>query len=124
MKFAAMFAALVLVTACSKSEVTTEDLAKSARETLTEMREKSTVKVQVRLEKTELPSETDLQLRKQIEEAIEKDGIGRVKMSDAGVGQFTIHVEVDSTEEGVPRLRDLLESLALLERSTVSVESN
>jgi hypothetical protein len=82
------------------------------------------VKIQVRLEKTEMPSAEDLQLRKQIEEAIEKEGIGRVKVADAGVGHFEIQVEVDSTAEAMPRIRDLLESFEVLERSTVSVASD
>jgi hypothetical protein len=119
-----MLAALLVLIACGKSEVTTDDAAKVVRETLTEIREKSVVKIQVRLEKTEMPSPEDLQLRKQIEEAIEKEGIGRIKLADAGVGHFDIQVEVDSTAEAMPRIRDLLESFAVLERSTVSIASD
>lgn len=119
-----VFAVLVLLTACGKDEVTAEDAAKVVRETLTEMREKSVVEIQVRTEKTEMPSAEELQLRRQIEEAIEKEGIGRIKLADAGVGHFDIQVEVDSTAEAMPRIRDLLESFALLERSTVSVASD
>jgi len=119
-----VFALLVLLTACGRDEVTADDAAKVVRETLTEMRDKSIVKIQVRTEKTEMPSAEELQLRKQIEETIEKEGIGRIKLADAGVGHFDIQVEVDSTAEAMPRIRDLLESFALLERSTVSVASN
>jgi len=119
-----VLAALVLLTACGRDKVTADDAAKVVRETLTEIREKSVVKIQVRLEKTEMPSAEDLQLRKQLEEAIEKEGIGRIKVADAGVGHFDIHVEVDSTAEAMPRIRDLLESLAVLDRSTVSIASD
>jgi hypothetical protein len=92
------------------------------REAVGEMREKDTVKIQVRLEKTEMPSEEELQLRRRIEEAIEKEGIGRIKVADAGVGHIDISVEVDSTADAMPRIRDLLETFGVLERSTVSVE--
>lgn len=119
-----LLAAFLVLIACGKSEVTADDAAKVVRETLTEIREKSVVKIQVRLEKTEMPSAEDLQLRKQIEEAIEKEGIGRIKVADAGVGRFEIQVEVDSTAEAMPRIRDLLESFEVLERSTVSVASD
>ena len=119
-----VLAALVLLTACGRDEVTADDAAKVVRETLTEIREKSVVKIQVRLEKTEMPSADDLQLRKQIEEAIELEEIGTVKLSESGVGHFDIRVEVDSTAEALPRIRDLLESLGVLERSTVSVVSD
>ncbi|HEV7241716.1 MAG TPA: hypothetical protein VGQ36_20960 [Thermoanaerobaculia bacterium] len=119
-----VLAALVLLTACGRDEVTADDAAKVVRETLTGMREKSVVKIQVRLEKAEMPSADDLQLRKRIEEAIEQEEIGRVKISESGVGRFDIHVEVDSTTDAVPRIRDLLETLEVLERSTVSVASD
>ena len=119
-----LLAALLVLIACGKSEVTADDAAKVVRETLSEVREKSVVKIQVRLEKTEMPSAEDLRLRKQIEEAIEKEGIGRVKLADAGVGRFDVHVEVDSTAEAMPRIRDLLESFEVLERSTVSIVSD
>ena len=113
---------LILLPACGKSEVTAEDAEKLVRETLSEAREKEVVKIQVRLEKTEMPSEEDLALRRRIEEAIEKEGIGRIVIADAGVGHIDVSVEVDSTAEAVPRIRDLLEELGVLERSIVAVK--
>ncbi len=114
---------LMLLAACGKSEVTAEDAEKAVRETLSAVREKDTVKIQVRLEKTELPTAEELELRRRIEEAIEKEGIGRITVADAGVGHLDISVEVDSTADAVPRIRDLLETFGVLERSTVSVAS-
>jgi hypothetical protein len=114
-------ASLLVLIACGKSDVTAEDAEKVVRETLSEAREKDIVRIQVRLEKTELPSAEELQLRKQIEEAIEREGIGRVTVADAGVGHIDISVEVDSTADAVPRIRDLLETFGVLDRSTVSV---
>ena len=117
--------ALMLVfLACGKSEITRDDAAKVVKETLGEARDKAVVKVQIRLEKTEMPSAEDLELRRKIEEAIEQEEIGRVVVADAGVGHIDIDVEVASTADGVPRLRDLLETFGVLERSTVSIASN
>jgi hypothetical protein len=114
---------LMLLAACGKSEVTAEDAEKAVRETLSAVQEKDIVKIQVRLEKTELPTAEELELRRRIEEAIEKEGIGRIAVADAGVGHIDISVEVDSTADAVPRIRDLLETFGVLERSTVSVAS-
>lgn len=112
---------LLLALACGKSDVTAEDAEKVVRETLSEAREKDVVKIQVRLEKTALPSAEELELRRRIEETIEKEGIGRVTLADAGVGHIDVSVEVDSTADAVPRIRDLLETFGVLERATVSI---
>ena len=112
---------LLLLAACGETGVTAEDAEKVVKETLSEVREKETVRIQVRLEKTEMPSDQDLELRRKIEEAIDKEGIGNLKVADAGVGYIEINVEVDSTAESVPRIRDLLETFGLLERSTVRI---
>jgi diaminopimelate epimerase len=115
--------ALCLLFACGKSEITANDAEKVVRETLAEARTKDVVKIQVRLEKSEMPSAEDVELRRQIEEAIEREAIGRIVVADAGVGHIDISVEVASTADAVPRLRDLLETFGVLERSTVSVAS-
>ncbi len=114
---------LLLLLACGKSEVTAEDAEKVVRETLAEARTKDVVKIQVRLEKSEMPSAQDLELRRKIEEAIEREAIGRIVVADAGVGHIDISVEVSSTADAVPRLRDLLETFGVLDRSTVSIAS-
>lgn len=123
MKCIALALSLLLLAACGKSDVTAEDAEKVVRETLSEVQQKEVVKIQVRLEKTEMPTAEELELRRQIEEAIEKEAIGRVVVADAGVGHIDVSVEVDSTMEAVPRIRDLLETFGVLERSTVSVAS-
>ncbi|HEX6096939.1 MAG TPA: hypothetical protein VF432_11490 [Thermoanaerobaculia bacterium] len=113
----------MLLVACGKTEMTSEDAEKVLRETLSAAKKKDVVKIQVRLEKTEMPTAEELELRRRIEEAIEQEGIGRVTVADAGVGQITVSVEVDSTADSVPRIRDLLETFGVLERATVSVAS-
>jgi hypothetical protein len=114
---------LVLI-ACGKGEITAKDAEKVVKETLGEAREKAVVRIQIRLDKAEMPSAEELELRRKIEEAIEREEIGRIVVADAGVGHIDIHVEVSSTAEGVPRLRDLLETFGVLERSAVSIASN
>ena len=122
MKRALVLFALLLA-ACGKSDVTAEDAEKVVRETLSEAKDKDVVKIQVRLEKTEMPTAEELELRRKIEEAIEKEGIGRVALADAGVGHIDVSVEVGSTADAVSRIRDLLESFGVLERATVSIEA-
>lgn len=124
MKRIAVVLMLLLLLACGNSEITKDDAAKVVKETLGEARDKAVVKVQIRLEKSEMPSAEDLELRRKIEEAIEQEEIGRVIVADAGVGHIDINVEVASTADGVPRLRDLLETFGVLERATVSIASN
>lgn len=113
----------LLLFGCGESGITTEEAAKVVKETITEVREKDVVTIRVRLEKSELPSETELAQRKQLEETIENEEIGNVTVADAGVGWIGVSVEVDSTADAVPRIRDVLETMGLLERSTVSVEA-
>ena len=115
---------LLFLLACGKGEITARDAEKVVKETLGEARDKNVVKIQIRLDKTEMPSAEDLELRRKIEEAIEKEEIGHIVVADAGVGHIDISVEVASTVEGVPRLRDLLETFGVLERATVSITSD
>lgn len=122
MNRAVLLLALLGTLACAKSEITAEDAEKAVRETLSEAGAKDVVHIRVRLEKTQLPTAEELELRKKIEEAIEKEEIGRVTLADAGVGHIDVSVEVASTADAVPRIRDLLEGLGVLERSVVSVE--
>jgi hypothetical protein len=120
MKRIVLLLALALA-ACGKSEVTAEDAEKAVRETLSAMGQKEVVRIVIRLEKTELPSAEELELRRKIEEAIAKEGIGQLKVADAGVGYVEINVEVESSADAVPRLRDLLETFGVLDRSMVSI---
>jgi hypothetical protein len=120
MKRIAAFLFLFLA-ACGRSEVTAEDAEKVLRETLSAVKQKEVVRIVVRLEKTEMPSAEELELRRKIEEAIDKEGVGQLKVADAGVGYFEINVEVESSAEAVPRIRDLLETFGVLERSTVRI---
>ncbi len=118
-----ILALCVIGIACGKSDITAKDAEKVVKETIGAARDQQIVKIQIRLEKTEMPSAEDLALRRKIEEAIEHDEIGRIVVADGGVGHIDISVEVASTAEGVPRLRDLLETFGVLERSTVSIAS-
>jgi hypothetical protein len=107
---------LLVLTACGGNA---EQVVK---ETVDAVRPKKTVVIQVRLDRSELPSEEDLQVRRELEEEIEVSRIGRVVTTGAGVGYFDIRVEVGSTIEAVPKIEKLLGERALRERSVVRVQ--
>jgi hypothetical protein len=106
---------LLLVSGCS------EDAAKVVKETVEAVRPQEHVVVQVRLDRSEMPSEEDLRVRREIEEQIEVDRIGRVLKTGAGIGYYDLEVEVDSTIDAVPRIEALLRARDLRERSMVRV---
>jgi hypothetical protein len=85
------------------------------KEVSTELRPKARVQVIVRSE------EEDLALRKQIEDRIEQEGIGRVVSSGAGSGQIDITVEVDNTAEAIPRIRKIALELGVLPKTTYRI---
>ena len=91
------------------------------KETVEAARPQEHVVVQVRLDRSEMPSDDDLRVRREIEEQIEVDRIGRVVKTGAGVGYYDVEVEVDSTVDAVPRIEALLRARDLRERSTVRV---
>lgn len=97
------------------------DAAKVVRETVDAVRPKETVVIQVRLDASELPSEQDLALRRALEEQLEVERIGRVLRTGAGVGYFSIEVEVDKSIDAVPRIEALLRERGLRERTTVRI---
>ena len=108
--------ALVFLCACG------EQAAKVVKETVEAVRPKEHVVVQVRLDRSEMPSEEDLKLRREIEEEIDISRIGRVVTSSAGVGYFDLEIEVDSTADAVPKIESLLRTRGLRERSVVRVK--
>ncbi len=111
----------VTVLACGKSESSSE-IAQVAKETLSAVRTREIVKVQVRLEKPEPPSPAELAVRKQIEERIEQEHLGAIVETTTDVGHYDLALEVESTTDAVPRVRTILRDAGVLERATVRVE--
>jgi hypothetical protein len=91
------------------------------KESVDAVRPKEYVVVQVRLDASEPPSDEDLKLRRELEDEIEVDRIGRVGSTGAGIGYFDLEIEVDSTVEAVPKIERLLRARGLRERSMVRV---
>lgn len=117
-------AALLMLTtiACHRGEKTTAaDVDKVVRDTLQEVRSKYLVVIQVRLERPEPPTPEETAVRNAIETRIESEHIGRIVRSEAVPGHYDITVEVDSTAEAVPRIREVLRDVDVLRHASVRV---
>jgi hypothetical protein len=113
---------LLSVVGCHRAEKTTAaDVDKVVRDTLQEVRSKYLVVIQVRLEGPELPTPEELQVRDAIETRIESEHMGRIVRSEAVPGHYDITVEVDSTAESVPRIREVLRDANVLRHASVRV---
>jgi hypothetical protein len=108
--------------ACGKGESSSE-IAQVAKETLSSVRAREIVSVQVRLDKPEPPSPAELEVRKQIEEQIEQQHVGAIVQTTTDVGHYDLSIEVESTTDAVPRVRTILRDAGVLERATVRVET-
>jgi hypothetical protein len=86
--------------ACGGTEST--EVNEVVKQSVDALRNKERVVVQVRLEKSELPSDADLAERRRLEEEIEVGRIGRIITTGAGVGYYDITVEVDSSADDGP----------------------
>ncbi|HYS54610.1 MAG TPA: hypothetical protein VER58_12705 [Thermoanaerobaculia bacterium] len=93
------------------------------KHTLAETRQKTRVNVQVRLEKSELPSPQELDQQRKMESDIEQQAIGSVVRSESGVGYYDFTVEVDDSITAIPRLRALLANAGVLQHSTIKIVS-
>lgn len=103
------------------SSTAASDAAAVVRETLAAARPKQRVRVRVRLERAELPAAEDLQLRNTLEEQIDAQRLGTIVSRGEGVGWFDVELDVDSSADAVPRVRAILESMELLEKSSVEI---
>lgn len=113
---------VVAFVACGKGESSAE-ISAVAKETLSAVRTPEVVKVQVRLEKSEPPSPSELDVRRQIEEKLEQEHVGTIVSTTTDVGHYDMTLEVDSTNDAVPRVREILRELNVLERATVRVDA-
>jgi hypothetical protein len=105
--------------ACSKTE--SAEINEVVKQSVDALREKERVVIQVRLEKSELPTDEQLAERRKLEEELEIARIGRVTETTAGVGYYAITVEVDSTADAIPRIDSMLREAGVKERAAVRV---
>jgi len=122
MRFAAILLMLA-VASCGgeRSSTAASDAAAVVKETLAAARPKERVRVRVHLERSELPTAEDLKLRDTLEEQLDAQRLGAIVNRGAGVGWFDVELDVDSTADAVPRIRAILESMELHEKSTVEI---
>ena len=112
-----LLVAIILFVGCQGE---TADVVKR---TIAETRQKTRVNVQIRLEKSDLPSPEELDQQRKMESQIEQQHIGSVVKSESGVGYYDFTVEVDDTTTAIPRIRTLLANAGLLNRSTIKIVS-
>ncbi len=110
----------LLLVACGKSEQSsTIDLIKTVA---SEARTKPRVEVSIKT-KADQPAPDELALQKTIEDKIEEAHIGRLVSSGAAAGFMTITVEVENTADAMTKLRPVLQSAGVLDRSSFKVSA-
>jgi len=83
------------------------------------------IRIEIRLIDKDFPSREEMDLRWQLEEEIEKRGIGLVEDTGAGAGRMDLFFEVDNinqVNEAVDRVKQLLQDYDVLERSNITVD--
>jgi hypothetical protein len=108
----------LLVCACRRSEQNALDVVHQA---IDDARTKPRVEIQIRLAGSDPPSPADLQLQRAMEDRIEREHIGRVISTGSGPGSMSLEIEVDETVISIGKLRALLHSAGVLNRSTVKI---
>jgi hypothetical protein len=91
------------------------------KQTVSEVRTKQRVVVQIRLPDNGYPSDKDLQLRQSIEKQIEELHIGVIAGQESGPGRMDMTIEVENTVVAIPRIQGLLRESGVLETSTIRV---
>lgn len=114
-----MLAVALLLAACRGDE--RDAAAAVVKETFEAVRRNELVVIKVRLDEREMPSANDLKVRDTIEERLVQERIGTITARDAGVGFYSLAVEVESTADAVPRVRAILRELGVLEQTSVEI---
>jgi hypothetical protein len=107
---------IAVLAACGKTEPATDFL----REVTTAAREKARVQMSIRASAEE-PTPEDLALRKQIEDRIEQERLGRLVSAGAGGGYIDVVVEVDNSSAGIAQLRRIAQDLGVVTRTSFKV---
>ena len=92
-------------------------------EVASEVRDKPRVQLLIKIPR-EQPIAEDLAMLRTIEEAIDRESIGRLTSSGNQPGHVFVIVEADNSAEAISRLRKLVLEAGLLQRSSFRVLSS
>ena len=92
-------------------------------EVASEVRDKPRVQLLIKIPR-EQPIAEDLELLRSIEEAIDREGIGRLTSSGNQPGHVFVIVEAENSAEAISRLRKVVLDAGLLKRSSFRVMSS
>ncbi len=108
---------LLFLVACKQSA----EIEQVAKETLDATRAKEVLKVQVRLDQQVAPTPDEMATRRQIEDRIQQENVGTLTLSTTDIGHYDMTIEVQSTNDAIPRVRAILREAGVGERATVKV---
>jgi hypothetical protein len=78
------------------------------------------VQMSIRL-RGEEPTSEELELRRQVEQRIEQDNVGRLISTGAGGGYMDLTVEVDNTADAIEKMRKIALDLEVLRGTSFKV---
>ena len=108
---------MLLALACQRKEGGVLD---AIHQTVDEARSRQKVQIDIRTEKPDA-SPAELQLQQTIEKQIEQEHVAHVVNDGSGPGYVRINVEVDDKVTSVEKIRKILRTAGVLERSTVKI---
>ena len=109
---------LLLLIGCAKSEKPA--VVDLIHEVASEMRTKPRIEINLNLPQDQ-PTPAELDLQRSIEDRIEREHVGRLVGSGTHAGSMFIVVEVEQTADSMEKLRALLRSAGVLQRSSFRV---
>lgn len=109
---------LLLLIGCAKSE--RPAVVDLIHEVASEVRTKPRIEINLNLPQ-DLPTPAELDLQRSIEDRIEREHVGRLVGSGTHAGSMFIVVEVEQTADSMEKLRALLRSAGVLQRSSFRV---
>ena len=110
MRIALMILALTATTCGGRDEISSE-----VKRAVADTRTKPQVTVILQID--------DDEVRKAVERRIEEQHIGIVKSESSGPGHLDFVVEVDSSVDAIPRIRDVIRAAGVFDKATIRVSS-
>jgi hypothetical protein len=117
--------AVLLFLSCHETTGSTSPATASQDEvkrSLSEIRERPRLRIQMRLADAGTPSAADLGQRRTLEEKLEHDRIGTVVDESTGSGFIDFTIQVDSTVTAIPKIDAIVRAAGLADRTAVTVK--